>query len=68
MMIRNEIIIQEITIEQALEIIETREPLGLFLTKDGGKYVAIDNTSWDAWTEEFTDKKQCMDYLLGYDL
>ena len=68
MMIRNEIIIQEITIEQALEIIETREPLGLFLTKDGGKYVAIDNTSWDAWTEEFTDKKQCMDYLLGYDI
>lgn len=68
MMIRNEKIIQEITIEQALEIIETREPLGLFLTKDGGKYVAIDNTSWDAWTEEFTDKKQCMDYLLGYDI
>lgn len=33
MMIRNEKIIQEITIEQALEIIETREPLGLFLTK-----------------------------------
>lgn len=67
-MIRNEKIIQEITIEQALEIIETREPLGLFWAKDGRKYVAIDNTTWDAWTEEFTDKKLCMDYLLGYDL
>lgn len=67
-MIRNEKIIQEITIEQALEIIETREPLGLFLAKDSRKYVAIDNTTWDAWTEEFTDKKLCMGYLLGYDI
>ncbi|MGO5436834.1 hypothetical protein [Enterococcus cecorum] len=67
-MIRNEKIIQEITIDKALKIIDTREPLGLFWVKDGGKYVAIDNTTGDAWTEEFTDKKQCMYYLLGYDI
>ena len=32
-MIRNEKIIQEITIDKALKIIDTREPLGLFLGK-----------------------------------
>lgn len=66
-MITNKII-QEITIEQALEIIETSEPSGLFWVKDGEKYVAIDNISRDAWTEEFTDKKQCLEYLLGHEL
>lgn len=39
--------------EKALEIIETREPLGLFIAKDGEKYIAIDNTDGNAWTEEF---------------
>lgn len=67
-MIRNEKIIQEITIDKALKIIDTREPLGLFWVVDGGKYVAIDNSNLEVWTEEFTDKKQCMDYLLGYDI
>lgn len=39
--------------EKALEIIETREPLGLAIAKDGEKYIAIDNTDGNAWTEEF---------------
>lgn len=39
--------------EKALQIIESREPLGLFISKDGEKYVAIDNQTGDAWTEEF---------------
>lgn len=39
--------------DKALEIIETRFPTGLFIAKDGDKYITIDNMTADAWTEEF---------------
>ena len=45
--------IETIKPEKALEIIETRYPTGLFIAKDGEKYIAIDNMTADAWTEEF---------------
>lgn len=61
--------IKQITQEQALEIIQTREPLGLFwhTSEHNGKtvYVGIDNSSGDAWTEEFGDVADCMSWLRG---
>ena len=39
------------------QVIEHRTPCGLFLTKEGRKWVAVDNTTGDAWTEEFSRKR-----------
>lgn len=43
-----------ITTENAREIIDTREPRGLFCTRDNGGWVLIDNRTGDAWTEELS--------------
>ena len=46
-------------------VIEQRTPYGLFLTKEGRKWVAVDNTTGDAWTEEFSRKHQAIRWLRG---
>lgn len=48
---------------EAVAIIETREPRGLFYTKDGGLYIGIDNVTGDAWTEEFESVRECKRWL-----
>ena len=48
--------ITEITKEEANKIIETKEPLGLFWFRDdeaNKRYVAIDNSSGEAFVERF---------------
>ena len=47
------------------QVIEHRIPCGLFLTKEGCKWVAVDNTTGDAWTEEFSRKRQAVRWLRG---
>jgi len=59
---------KEISQEEALSLIETREPQGLFYLRDGKVYVGIDNRTHDAWTEEFPAKGQCLRWLQTYDL
>ncbi len=56
--------IKEITQSEASEIIDKRKPKGLFWLKENGFYVAIDNSTGDAWTEAFKTKKECFDYLI----
>lgn len=41
---------------------------GLFYLKEDGGYVGIDNTTCDAWTEDFATKEACLDWLHGGDL
>lgn len=55
--------IKQITKEQAHKIIETRKPIGKFWLVDGEKFVGIDNTDGDAWTEDFTDVNECIAWL-----
>lgn len=55
--------IERVTKEEAIVIIEKREPLGLFYFIDGNIYVGIDNRSWDAWTEEFANLDDCLNWL-----
>jgi len=54
--------------EEADRIIDTREPLGLFYTiseRNGKKvYVGIDNSSGDAWCEDFKSLSGCKSWLL----
>lgn len=41
------------------------EPLGLFYLKEGDKFVGIDNSDGNAWTEEFPDEAGCLRWLAG---
>jgi len=45
------------------EIIETRKPLGLFIRKDNGIWIAVDNSTGDAWTEEFKNHTAASKWL-----
>lgn len=56
----------KVTREEASSIIESEMPLGLFWLEDNGIYVAIDNSTGDAWTEDFSSKEECFKYLLNY--
>ena len=57
--------IHRVSSEKMLNVIDLRTPLGLFLTKEGRKWVAVDNTIGDAWTEEFARKHQAIRWLRG---
>lgn len=55
----------QISKEQALPIILERKPLGLFFCKENQRYVAIDNSHGEAFTEEFDNADLCKDWLNG---
>lgn len=57
--------IHRVSPERALNVIDLRTPLGLFLTKEGRKWVAVDNSTGGAWTEEFPRKHQAVRWLRG---
>ena len=57
--------IKEVNSEQLKRIIETKEPLGLYYTKENEIYVAVDNSKGNAWTEEFSTKEMAVKYLNG---
>ena len=57
--------IHRVSPEQLGDVIEHRVPLGLFLTKEGDRWVAVDNRDGDAWTEEFSRKRQAVRWLRG---
>lgn len=51
--------------KEAEDIINTREPRGLFLLDTGIEVVGIDNETGHAWTEEFPGRMECMEWLIG---
>ena len=57
--------VHRVSSEKVMRVIDLRTPLGLFLTKEGRKWVAVDNTTGDAWTEEFSRKRQAVRWLRG---
>lgn len=61
----NKLRIHRVSPDQLLYVIDFRIPLGLFLTKEGHKWVAVDNSTGDAWTEEFSWKHQAVRWLRG---
>lgn len=52
-------------------VIEARRPLGLFLaratakSRPGARWVAVDNSTGDAWTEEFKSESGARAWLVG---
>ena len=57
--------IREVTSADIRAIIDTRQPRGLFYTRENGMYVGIDNTTGEAWTEDFKTLGACMEWLHG---
>ena len=55
--------IREIKSEEAKAIIDKHEPRGLFYIKEKEVNVGIDNTTGDAWVEEFSTKEECISWL-----
>lgn len=62
--------IVEISPETAREILNSineggdrYQPLGLFYLEEDGKFVGIDNSDGNAWTEEFPDEGSCLLWL-----
>lgn len=55
--------IKKVSSEEALKIIETRKPLGLFYCIDDDVYIGIDNQTGDAWTEDFKSLSACKKWL-----
>ncbi len=45
--------IQIVDTNTITNVIETRQPLRLFLCREGRYWVAVDNSDGDAWTEDF---------------
>lgn len=61
--------IQVVAIEKINEVISSRRPLGLFLSRGhrvGGKkgsFIAVDNSTGNAWTEEFKNLSDAEEWL-----
>ncbi len=51
--------------KEAIQIIESRKPLGLFVEETGIEFIGIDNQDGNAWTEEFPDLIECLSWLAG---
>ncbi len=45
--------VKKVSEEEAAKVIDTRKPIGKFYLTQGRTIVGIDNTTGDAWTEEF---------------
>lgn len=58
--------IQEISSSRALNILEDYSPRGLYLVELwNNNYVAIDNLTCNAWTEQFATREEAVAYLKG---
>ena len=44
-------------------VIQTRRPRGLFLAHEGKVWVAVDNSTGHAWTEEFSSPQEAVRWL-----
>ena len=57
--------IQQVTARRLREIIQKYIPRGHFLAREGQRWVAVDNSSGEAWTEDFRQKQQAIRWLNG---
>jgi hypothetical protein len=53
----------KVSMEDAEHIIRYREPIGLFYRESNGMFIGIDNSTGDAWTEDFDRLEDCIRWL-----
>ncbi|GEM_PF-1135027 len=56
--------IEEINLQKARMIIDIRKPLGLFYFKEDEYWLSLDNTTGDAYVEEFENRNDCISWLM----
>lgn len=60
---------RELSNKKFIEIVSDqhnwKKNLGLFWTNEENAYVGMDNTTGDAWVEEFETLRGCLDWLVG---
>lgn len=57
--------VQRVSPDFLLRVIERRTPYGCFLAREDRCWVAVDNSTGDAWTEDFSWKRQAIRWLQG---
>lgn len=58
--------LKQLTEAELQAVIETREPRGLFYYRSAdGSCTGVDNTTGDAWTEEFPNFLKCFTWLVA---
>lgn len=57
--------INVVSLEAIQAVILTRLPLGLFLSREGVHWVAVDNADGNAWTESFYSEGTAERWLRG---
>ena len=57
--------VKRVSIRKIRKIIDRYQPYGRFLSKDGSIWVAVDNSTGDAWTEDFISKRDAVRWLRG---
>jgi len=56
--------IEKVTLEALRQIIDTRQPRGLFYARESRHlWVGVDNNHGDAWTEAFRSRRRCLRWL-----
>ena len=56
--------VKRVSVEEIRQIIQSYQPRGLFYCKESRRcYVGVDNTTGDAWTEDFLTKRECKRWL-----
>jgi len=62
------LVVKEV-ISNIIETFDSHSPdkdiIGKFLTVDENSFVAVDNSTGDAWTEEFDNMQDALDWLNG---
>lgn len=54
---------QRVSLGALRHIIHSRKPRGMYFAADGNRWVAVDNHSGDAWTEDFPDLDSALMWL-----
>lgn len=62
---KNKITIKRVSIRKIGKIIDRYQPYGRFLAKNGSRWVVVDNSTGDAWTEDFSSKRDAVRWLRG---
>lgn len=62
---KNKVHIKRVSIRKIGKIIDRCQPYGRFMAKTGSRWVAVDNSTGDAWTEDFSRKRDAVRWLQG---
>ena len=55
--------IRKVSVEELHTVILDFHPHGLYLSREGNAWVAVDNSDGHAWTEEFVSRRKAVRWL-----